>query len=803
MCDGKTEAWVDGSLFFHPQSADDILDGAIGKRTPLSVDHVRDEMGLTRDQVEAIIAVVEDRLGGTVRRVSAMNDWMHVRIPESLMHTHISPSVIGSNDLLERSLLKSLDERLKLVVHHVASALQDADLERLVSHLMLVPPYDRDAKKLLRSDDTESTAQASIAAAKGSSSGQAKTSQHLTGRSLLQEEDDDNNFPGYYMLPRQVSYEMFTSNKSDAVKNIGAWYASPVMFLQCAGDGAPYLVGASTDNCFSNFDVTLQPALGVVGSKSMEPLTIRFDDLSKYRKTCAELPEVCKIKLPGPVSITEDTYVFGFPLYKYAVPNALYTGTGILAFNSSQFNGVFDDINLGTSIFNYYNASALTIRELYGVDPLIQGSPEMIQASVLVIGLEDTAVNETAASEYLDLLGLEPHSKLLISNFGVPNNVSVCENNDCGETMLDVQAMQSFAPNATTYFTPSSEGKSDEETVQLVLEYLDELVNADPRAQVSSLSWSADYSSSLPIETLEGILKKLAAMGMTILVSSGDAGASGSDDGCLKPFSGGPLVGDIILESWPTMSPWVTSVGGTQLLAIGESMETTEVVCSSLTDGGITSGGGFSSTRLNVSTPEWQRPFVERYLKENNASTFSGFPTSATPGYNPNGRGFPDISAYSAWFPNLNADGSLGISSGTSLSAPLMAALFTLANQKLKTDGYEFIGYANPMLYWMAESCPEAFTDITIGDNQAGDSSRPCLYGFPTAPGWDPVTGLGSIKFDPFVTCAKKYQDFLKNPKTEPDTSVTSAAWVLGFCSSNIVGIVTQMAMALYVINFA
>lgn len=33
---------------------------------------------------------------------------------------------------------------------------------------------------------------------------------------------------------------------------------------------------------------------------------------------------------------------------------------------------------------------------------------------------------------------------------------------------------------------------------------------------------------------------------------------------------------------------------------------------------------------------------------------------------------------------------------------------------------------------------PEAFTDITIGSNPGCGSP-----GFPAAPGWDPVTGLG------------------------------------------------------------
>jgi hypothetical protein len=111
--------------------------------------------------------------------------------------------------------------------------------------------------------------------------------------------------------------------------------------------------------------------------------------------------------------------------------------------------------------------------------------------------------------------------------------------------------------------------------------------------------------------------------------------------------------------------------------------------------------------------------------------------------------------------------------SGTSLSAPLAASLFSLANQALTRDGYDTIGYANPMLYWMGENCTDAFNDITIGDITANGDGDECLFGFPAAPGWDAATGFGSINFGPFVECAKRYQDEVRNVGLEmlPDGS--------------------------------
>ena len=88
----------------------------------------------------------------------------------------------------------------------------------------------------------------------------------------------------------------------------------------------------------------------------------------------------------------------------------------------------------------------------------------------------------------------------------------------------------------------------------------------------------------------------------------------------------------------------MTAVGATQFLNVDG--KTVETVCQSNTYGGITSGGGFSGTSMNFTTPSWQQPAVSTYLRENNASTFSGFPTESTPGWNPQGRGFPDIAVY-------------------------------------------------------------------------------------------------------------------------------------------------------------
>ena len=81
-----------------------------------------------------------------------------------------------------------------------------------------------------------------------------------------------------------------------------------------------------------------------------------------------------------------------------------------------------------------------------------------------------------------------------------------------------------------------------------------------------------------------------------------------------------------------------------------------------MTAGAITSTGGFAGPYYPsdlFSRPAWQEKAVQRYVAENNASTFDAFPTDSTPGYNPSGRAYPDISMYWAFFPVLYPGGRL------------------------------------------------------------------------------------------------------------------------------------------------
>ena len=62
------------------------------------------------------------------------------------------------------------------------------------------------------------------------------------------------------------------------------------------------------------------------------------------------------------------------------------------------------------------------------------------------------------------------------------------------------------------------------------------------------------------------------------------------------------------------------------------------------------------------------------------------------------------------------------------------------------------MGWLNPFLYAKSASF---VTDITSGNNLCtAESVNCCKQGFYADLGWDPITGLGVLKHQPFLTAA-------------------------------------------------
>jgi tripeptidyl-peptidase-1 len=247
-------------------------------------------------------------------------------------------------------------------------------------------------------------------------------------------------------------------------------------------------------------------------------------------------------------------------------------------------------------------------------------------------------------------------------------------------------------------------------------------VNADKNAPwVHSVSYGNDEIQQTSVAYMQSVndqFMQITSRGITILFASGDQGVwgrSGTSTGTFNP-------------DFPAASPYILAVGGSDLSTTNIGPET---CC---TD----SGGGFSDT---FPRPDWQNDAVQNYIKT------ATLPPQAL--WNATGRGYPDVSAiFGLSIPYcIVADSKyLGVA-GTSASSPVAAAIFGLLNDIRFKAGKASLGFANPWIYQTAAAHPTAFNDITTGKNDAGKSA-----GFPAVAGWDPCTGVGTLKYNVLKT---------------------------------------------------
>ena len=159
------------------------------------------------------------------------------------------------------------------------------------------------------------------------------------------------------------------------------------------------------------------------------------------------------------------------------------------------------------------------------------------------------------------------------------------------------------------------------------------------------------------------------------------------------------------------------------------------------------SGGGFSPWKA-LAQPAYQKDAVAAYV------ALPGIlPDPAKASYDITGRATPDVSALGTAFQVVNGGKPLpGGVGGTSASAPTFAAIIGLINDQLVAKGEKPMGFLNPFIY----SNPQAFADVTIGNNKVGRGGALLPYGWNCTKGWDPVTGMGTPVYPELVKAAMK-----------------------------------------------
>ncbi|CAG8204143.1 unnamed protein product [Penicillium salamii] len=244
---------------------------------------------------------------------------------------------------------------------------------------------------------------------------------------------------------------------------------------------------------------------------------------------------------------------------------------------------------------------------------------------------------------------------------------------------------------------------------------------------VISISYIED-EEALPVAYLRrqcAEFMKLGTMGVSVLVASGDFGVGGCRGPNHNAFD--PL--------WPAACPYLTAVGMTEIPFGVSHKDHKEQAATRLA-----SGGGFSNVFKAL---DYQTQAVADYFSRANLSypyyeTVDSISIGANGGiYNRIGRGYPDVAAVGERMLVYHQGVPKGMG-GSSASTPIFAAILTRINEERLAVGKSTVGFVNPVLY----AHPEAFFDVTVGDNPG------CLnMSFPTAVGWDPVTGMGTPNY--------------------------------------------------------
>jgi kumamolisin len=264
-----------------------------------------------------------------------------------------------------------------------------------------------------------------------------------------------------------------------------------------------------------------------------------------------------------------------------------------------------------------------------------------------------------------------------------------------GEETLDVSWSSGVAPGANIRVYASGTLKFVDLDKALD-RIISDLPNQPGMRQLSiSLGLGETFMSPAEVATQHTKYVHLAAAGVNVFVSSGDAGSNPDQTG-QSPT--GPLQAE-----YAASDTSVVGVGGTTLRLNGAGGVTSET--------GWTASGGGTSRFFN--RPVWQKgPGVAHGTK----------------------RLVPDVSA--AADPNTGAflvlHGQNKQFGGTSWSTPVWAGLCALINEARKKAGKPFLPFLNPLIYPLIGT--PAFRDITSGSNGA----------FHGGPGYDQVTGVGS-----------------------------------------------------------
>jgi uncharacterized protein (TIGR03437 family) len=267
-------------------------------------------------------------------------------------------------------------------------------------------------------------------------------------------------------------------------------------------------------------------------------------------------------------------------------------------------------------------------------------------------------------------------------------------------------------------------------------------------APVLSMSYGeCELFDLADIPSVRQTVQQANAEGITWVAASGDSGAAGCDPQGTAAAEGGLGVSE------PASVPEVTAMGGTALSQASAYWNSNNTAT-------------FESATGYIPETAWNDSVAEGAVVASGGGVSAYFPQPSwqTAGGVPNDgwRHVPDISLNAGGVPYYvycssaacaYSESNIEYVGGTSAATPTMAGVVALLNQYLNTSG---LGNINPVLYRLAQIAPNAFHDITSGSNivPCASGSPGCvngLEGFSAGPGYDSVTGLGSVDVNNLV----------------------------------------------------
>jgi hypothetical protein len=405
----------------------------------------------------------------------------------------------------------------------------------------------------------------------------------------------------------------------------------------------------------------------------------------------------------------------------------------------------------------------------YDLAPLYQAG---VNGSGQTIGIiNESNIDISLVEAYQQLFNLASNPPQVVIDGDDPGTLEGIDT----EAYLDVELSGAVAPGATVNLYISNGSDVQDPLTLAALRAVE-----DNQASVLSVSFGQceGFLGEAGNQFWDGLWEQAAAQGQTVVVAAGDSGPECN-------WASTPSVSGL------ASTPWNVAMGGTDFYysdyATGAASAATlwnqtndanlgslkaplpeqvwndglglDVVSPGIEYGEIAAGAGGASNCSTLSGSTSSAVCVNGYPKPS-WQTGPGVPADGA-------RDLPDVSLFASNGANLSAspicasegycevgpggEAEVLLAGGTSVSAPAMAGIMALVDQK-----YGRQGQADFTLYSLAQQKPSAFHDITLGSNEVpcGPGTPYCAMGtsgvyattvYSAAPGYDLASGLGSV----------------------------------------------------------